>query len=407
MNRFLILTIEVMTPRVDREWVVGDTIEELSTIEQSAGPAAARRWLRSEAWRVMLSAPRHRMAALGRGTNSATAQAGAVRTAPLHRSLRLAPIGSEFHNALRGLRAGRATTALAFTILTLTMAAGTITFSVVDGLALRPLPYGDPATLMSLASPSPGAGRFRAAIPQDYFAWLEATQSFESLGAASFVASRELEVDGTFETLVTKGITSNLFDVLGVPPAAGRFFGPQHEQPGGPADVILSHDVWLRKFRLDPTVIGRRLTVGQEVREVIGVLPKGVSFPITTGPPTDLYIPYIPAARDRAVDGPRRSILSSIVGRLRPGVTLEQASADANRISAAEVVPLHVQVVGPEKTWLFLMLAAVGFVLLVGCVNVASLLLMRATTRARTNWPRGKRLAPHVAAWPVLCSSKD
>jgi len=198
----------------------------------------------------------------------------------------------DLRDALRGLRDGRETTALAFVILTLTMAAGTVTFSVVDAVALRPLPYASPERLVGLSSPSPTPGRVLPASPQAYFDWLEGTHTFESLGATRFISPLPLEIDGAVETLTARSITANLFDVLGVRPAAGRFFGPEHERPGGPHGVILSHDLWVRRFRADPEVIDRRLVFGQDTREVVGVLPAGVWYPITLGPPPDLYVPY-------------------------------------------------------------------------------------------------------------------
>jgi putative ABC transport system permease protein len=120
--------------------------------------------------------------------------------------------------------------------------------------------------------------------------------------------------------------------------------------------------------------------LGGETREVIGILPEGVSYPIGLGPPADLYIPYIATPADRT-DG--RGFSMIVVGRLRPGVTVEQGRADIQRISTAVVLPLADQVVGTAKPWLFLVLAAVGCLLLLACFNVANLFLVRATTRAR------------------------
>jgi predicted permease len=288
----------------------------------------------------------------------------------------------EVRHAIRTLWHHRGTSAFAFAIMTITMAAATVTFSIVDGVALRPLPYGQPDRLVSLTAPSPVVGRFYPASPHDYFAWLDGTQSFEGLAAARFVAAREFEQDGRAYSLVTRGITTNLFDVLRVRPALGRFFDPEHERPGGPDDVIVSHGFWTRHLDGAPDALGRVLTFGAERRRIIGVLPDGVGYPIMIASEADLYVPYVATPDERAGNGPRLGTIQ-VVGRLRAGVTLEQARADANRVSSAVVVPLHDQVVGPAQTWLMLILAAAGLVVFAACVNVASLLMARATTRAR------------------------
>jgi putative ABC transport system permease protein len=293
---------------------------------------------------------------------------------------RLTRLSVDLRSALRGLRAGRGTTVLAFVILMLTMAAGTVTLSVVDAVALRPLPYASPDRLVSISLPSRTVGTVLPATPKHYFSWLDSATTFELLGAARFVAARRLEVDGVVETLATREVSANLFDVLGVHPAAGRFFDSAHERPGGPAGVILSHALWVRRFAADSGVIGREFMFGHEVRHVVGVLPQGVSYPITLGPPPDIYIPYIVTAAERSND---RATSMMVVGRLRSGVSVEQARADVQRLSSAVVQPLHDRVVGPAKTAMLLVLASVGFVLLVACANVAILFLIRATTRVR------------------------
>ncbi len=170
--------------------------------------------------------------------------------------------------------------------------------------------------------------------------------------------------------------------MLGVQPELGRFFGPEHERPGGPSDVIIGHAIWTRRFGADPQILGRTFAFGAERRTVIGVLPAGVSYPITTGPAIEVYVPLVPTLTERAGNGPLVSDMS-IVGRLRAGTTATQAQADADRVAPAAVVSLHDHVVGPAKTWLILVLAAAVLVVLVACINVASLLMARAATRAR------------------------
>jgi putative ABC transport system permease protein len=284
-------------------------------------------------------------------------------------------------DAVRALLAGRGTTVLAFTILTLAMAAGTVTFSVVDAVALRPLPYGSPDRLVGISLQGMAPGTVAAASPRDYFTWLDGTRAFTAIAASRPLAPSRLEFRDGAETLTTRAVSANLFDVLDVRPAAGRWFGPEHERPGGPAAVILSHRLWVRRFGADAGVVGRLVTIGPVAREVIGVLPPDIAFPIG-GSPSDLYVPHIVTPAERAN---ARSRSLSVVGRLRAGMTVEQARADVVRVStvAVTVLPLHDQVVGSGKRWLLFALAAVGLVLLIACANVATLFLVRATTRAR------------------------
>ena len=287
----------------------------------------------------------------------------------------------DLREAWRGLKGGRGTSLLAFTLLSVTMAAATVTFSVVDGIALRPLPYGNPDRLVGMSFQSV-FNRPSLVHPAGYFEWVDATRAFAGIGASRFVPPLTLNRDGSLEELSARKVTVNLFDVLQVRAMLGRSFGPEHGRSGGPAVVMLSHDAWLRHFGGDRSVVGRRVRFDDTVRDVIGVLPADVTFPITAGKPPDVYVPYVVTEADRGND---RALVMSVVGRLRDGISLEQARADVVRVATREVVvmPLHDQVVGPARTWLLLVLAAIAAVLLVACANVASLLIARAAMRSR------------------------
>jgi predicted permease len=191
--------------------------------------------------------------------------------------------------------------------------------------------------------------------------------------------------------------------VLGVRPILGRSFRPEEEAPGGQSGVVvLTHSLWSRRFGADPSVIGRRIALRRRQDassyQIVGVLPPGVTYPITALRPVELFLPYVATAAERDHASRGRSYGLHVVGRLGPGVTLEQARSDVDRVNAAVraayysqsaiaaryvVLSLHDRVVGPAKSWLLLVLAAVTCVLLVGCVNAASLLLARATVRTR------------------------
>jgi hypothetical protein len=265
---------------------------------------------------------------------------------------------------------------LAFLLLALTMTAGTVIFSVVDAVAIRPLPYAAPDRLVSLSLPSSTAGTIAPASLGDYVDWRDRTSAFEAV-AASRLRPLQMKRGGTLEPIRASEVTANLFDVLGVRPALGRAFGPGDAQPGRSGVVVLSYDLWARRFEKDPKVIGRGFEIGGVTREVIGVLPEGVRYPIRPSS-AEMFFPHVETAADRS--DTRCCVL--VVGRLRDGVTVEQASAEVQAMSSAVVLALQDEVVGPAKVPLLLVLAAVGLVLLVACVNVASLFLARATMRA-------------------------
>lgn len=294
----------------------------------------------------------------------------------------LEPLAFDMRYAVRSLLAGKVITLWAFVVLTATTTLGTVAFSVVDGVALRPLPYGSPKTLVSLSAPSPTPGHFYPPSPQDFLAWLDGTQAFEALAAARTIAPVPIDIDGRTEWVPATSVTPNLFEVLKVHPHLGSFFGPEHAHAASPPAVILSHDLWVRAFNADPDVAGRTVPVGKQSRQVLGVLPQGVWYPISAGAQPGIYVPYVLPADQRFQGAPRRGFIS-VVGRLRADVTVQQAHADANRVSPAVVVALEDYAVGREKKLLVLALVGVCLVLLVAFTNVANLLLARTVMRAQ------------------------
>lgn len=288
---------------------------------------------------------------------------------------------AELRSAARSFRTGRISIVTALIVLTGTMAAATITFSVVDHVAIRPLPFGNPDRLVSISRMGASPNSVSLASPFDYVTWLEGTRAFESLAAARLENAAALKAGGATEDVVVRSISPNLFDVLRVRPEVGGFFRPEHAQPGGNAVVILSHDLWTRRFGADPAVVGRYIDIGAQKRQVVGVAPAGVWFPIGTGPSPDLYVPYVVTDADRANN---RGYSIAIVARLKRGVSVEGALADVKRVSTVGVVVrrLHDHVVGSASRTLLLTLTVTGLVLLVASVNVASLMVARATMRS-------------------------
>ena len=304
---------------------------------------------------------------------------------------------SDLRTAIRGLRGAPGTTAIALLVLTIAIAAATVTFSVVDAVTLRTLPFPEPDRLASIARVTSLSPRLGPSAPQDFFSWQGGATAFESLAAVGPWNLR-LQTDQGTETLTGSRATGSLFQVLRVHAALGRTFTSEHEQAGRDKVVLISHDLWLRRFNGDPGVVGRTVTFGKEAREILGVMPPGFTYPIGPATPAEVWTPIVPRPTDRDHATGGRGYYMQIVGRLRPGATLEQARAQVETITSQVaatypssfwkdarpvVTSLHEFVVGPARQWLLLVLGAVALVLLVADVNVANLLLVRATTRGR------------------------
>ncbi|MEX2272824.1 MAG: ABC transporter permease [Vicinamibacterales bacterium] len=304
----------------------------------------------------------------------------------------------ELRDAWRGLRAAPGTSILALAILTVGIAAATVTFSVVDTVALRRLPFPDAGRLTAVAVVTRANPRHGTVAPQDFFTWQEHAAAFEKLAAVG-PWSLTFTTGDTTQRLRALRITANLFDVLKVQPALGGGFTAANENAGADQVVILSHAFWTTHFGADPNVIGRQVAFGRETRQVVGVMPRGFTYPIGPDRATEVWIPHVPRPRDRDHGTPGRAYDLQVVGRLRPGTTVSQAQEQVSRATAGViaahpnqtfwkdarpiVMTLHDYVVGPAGHWLVLVLGAVALVLVIGYVNVANLLLARATARAR------------------------
>jgi putative ABC transport system permease protein len=291
------------------------------------------------------------------------------------------------------------------TILTLAFGIGATTaiFTLVDGILLRPLPFPDPDRLIAIdtmQSP-PGAPTDQlytdwaiASSYPNFFDWQRQNHTFESIASYQENARLFAKANGDGAQVISCGrVSANLFSTLGVRPELGRTFTPEEEQPGHRV-VILSHELWVSLFGASPSVIGQTVRVSDEPSIVVGVMPAGFHYPVNQ--PAYFWATYAANAEGKFPLTSRRDDDElQIVGRLKPHVSVEQARADLNTVqrqlaqqypenrsrSAVLIQPLLKEQVGGSRDVLLLLLASVGVVLLIGCANVAGLLLARATSR--------------------------
>lgn len=302
----------------------------------------------------------------------------------------LADLGQDARFAVRTLLSRPGFSLTAVLVLALGIGAGTAIFSVVDSVLLRPLPYAEPDRLVLLLEKKlPQFPQFSVA-PGNFLAWRERTRAFESLAAWRSEAF-DLTDSGEPERLRGLRVTWNLFGLLGAPPVVGRDFRPDEDAVGSPPVVILSYELWQRAFAGDPSIVGRRITLDGTGHSVIGVAPASAQVVLRRAA---LFVPMAFTDRQRQQYG---SHYLQAIGRLKRGVTIEQAEADMDSIARA----LEAEHPDDDRGWrvlagplgdlltrgvrpaLLMLLGAVGLLLLVACANVASLLLARGLGRQR------------------------
>lgn len=277
--------------------------------------------------------------------------------------------------------------------LALGIGANTAIFSVVNTVLLAPLPYQDPARLVAVWAKNDQKGLTNQPVSYlTYLDWKEQNQVFDHLAAIRPEAFSLLD-KGEPERVNGLRVTVNILPLLGAQPARGRDFLPEEGQPEKASVALISHGLWQRRYGGDPKLIGQTLTLDAKPYTVIGILPPGLKYPGLQLPPTgaDVWIPFIvvPSQNTRGFANLR------LVGRLKPGVTLERAQSEMDLIArrleqqyptdhtnlGIQVVPLQEQLVGRVRPALLILLGAVGLVLLIAGANVANLLLARAAGR--------------------------
>jgi len=308
----------------------------------------------------------------------------------------LETFGKDLQYALRGLFKNPGFTVVAVMTLTLGIGANSAIFTVVNTFLIRPLPYPEPDRLVSLFERNVVADEQQMSVaPGNFLDWQKTATSYESMAASGIrVLTLTGDAAGTIPERV--GIctcSGTLFRTLGVKPFIGRVFTSEEDRFGAPRLAVISYGLWQRRFAGAADVLGKSIRLDGDDHEVIGVMPRDFLFPHRV---VEVWRPLLSGLP------PQQQIRHdlhnlSVIARLRPGVSVEQAYAELDGIAArykrdhpdeatgkgANVIPLHRQLVQNVRSSLIVLLAAVGCVLLIACVNIASLLLTRAASRTR------------------------
>lgn len=383
-SRLAVWCLRMLMPRSEADAVLGDLNEDRPQRSPSAPlSSSSERRVEWRAWQCVLAFLPFAVRRMGRSFWHV------VRYA--ERSLRSAP----------GATAG------IILILTLGISAATVTFSVVDTVVLRPLPFerDHELVVVELRSTQESALRTRALGPYHYLTLRDRVTTVASLAAVAQTSTLTLNVDGELEPLETVQATASLFDALLVRPLVGQTFTAVNEIQGNHHVAVISHELWQRRFGGDPAIVGRTIAVtrrmatggvtGDESLRVLGVMPRGFTYPMSTVPTPDIWTPYVMKPDERT--GAQRGQYLHVVGRLRPGASVERAHLEAGSVAASwsatdsdasssrqfHVVQLKDTLVGNVRGWMLLALGAVTVVMVIACVNVANLQLVRATRRAR------------------------
>ena len=294
--------------------------------------------------------------------------------------------------AIRLFLAQPGTTFIAVLTLALGIGANTAIFSAVDSVLLRPLPYEQPDRLVMVWEKRQAEGVLENVVsPADYLDWEKMNTVFESI-AGVLTLTADLTGSGEPERLYAAGVSPALFDLLRIKPAEGRLFRRDEAIPGQHRVIVLTYGLWQRRFGGERSVIGRKLLLNGVPHEVVGILPSSFEFP-----DSEIEV-WAPLALSGGANPPSRTLHQlTVYARLKPGVTLDQARTemdriggilsaeypDSNRTHGAWVTMLDEHLRQPIRAALLLLFASVAFVLLIACVNVANLLLARAASRRR------------------------
>ena len=276
--------------------------------------------------------------------------------------------------------------------LALGIGANTAIFSVVDAVLLRQLPFSHASRIVWITGVRPVRSDAPFSLP-DFLDYRDQVGSLDSLSAVGSW-SGNLTGRGDTEQLNGVRVSANLFETLGVPAVLGRTLEPEDDQPGSPRVVVMSYGLWLRRFGADTSLVGKQLELNDVSYTVVGILPAKFFFPI---PGAELAVPLVPDADPLRFNRNTVNFLR-IVGRIRPGATIDGAQAEMNALAVrlrqqfpepnarklgVKLTPMREQVTGGYRRALWVLQAAVGFVLLIACANLANLNLVRASARRK------------------------
>jgi putative ABC transport system permease protein len=301
----------------------------------------------------------------------------------------LETLAQDLRYGLRMLLRHKGFTIVAALTLALGIGANTAIFSVVNAVLLRPLPYPDSDRLVHVYRMQPPVERSPVSVPA-YLGFATQQQVFENLATHNGETFNLTEVDEA-ERVIGRRVTVNFFDVFGVSPERGRFFLPTDDGADSPLVAVISDGLWRRRFGGDDGIIGRTIKLNGEAYTIVGVAPPQFQFPRGVEIWTPVRLLQLQVRGDRSVN------FLLMIGRLKNGVTKEQAQAQMNQIAATMarqypayhdklsvlISPMLEEQVSGIRTGLWVLLGAVAFVLLIACANVANLLLVRASARRR------------------------
>ena len=330
---------------------------------------------------------------------------------------------ADIRQALRGLRRSPGYAIAAIGILAVGLAANTAVFSVADAVLFRPLTYLRAQELVELNEVIPQYSRLYPRIPvnaRHYFEWRQRCRSFADLAIMGDSGSIGLTADdGPPERLGVARVSANFLPLLGVHPLLGRNFNDEEDRPGNDRVVVITDRLWRRRFHGDPSIVNRNITLNGSPHLVIGVLAPAFRFPrpdalspLWNGSALNVDV-FKPVAFDRAKLHSVGEFNYVVIARLRPNVTREQAYADLDSVQdaltkefstsamtlRADVTPLQEQIVSGSRRGLLVLLAAIGAVLLIMCVNLGNLMLARATARSRET---AVRVALGARPWRIV-----
>ena len=303
--------------------------------------------------------------------------------------------------AVRGLARSPGFTAIAVLTLALGIGANTAIFSVVYSVLLRPLAYAEPEQLISIRAGFSGNGlKDIPASQPEYQDYLKEVSALQDL-AAIYPININLTGLGEPQRIQAAVVSDNYFRLLGVEPALGRDFTPADDGGRIGYVIIISHELWRQRFGADPGILGKTVRLDDDPMTIVGIMPSGFRHVLESGAsPMEVWAPIALDNPDPNFFNQRNARVYDLIGRLRPGRTVKDASAELEVLTTRlrerypqaypagqgwhpVAEPLAEQVVGDVRPALLVLLGAVGFVLLIGCANVANLLLARATARQR------------------------